>query len=519
MQGVTQTGAMAFASAAHARLAAARSGKFFAPTSPQQEGVALLWPVYAALGCIGASAVFLFGGIETASLVIAAVIALWAFVEPRTTLWLATAFMVFLFVFFQTTAPLGDELPGEFFYWGAGIAFLTAGLVAATFFSSEVDWKLARERLRARTSLAMLGMLLAILAATVYGLFAGNQMFAVVRQLFGCLLLPVYYFLGILLFRSAADVEFWLRRVSWVVAIGSAWYVQRLSLISFAHGTYYREQSPLVAYSGAIAVVAWSQLIVRRRIGPRVHALAHLLLCLSAILLMGNRAALGSFLAAGVAVTLLAAWRRRVFTLALVACLLAIGIGVAPYVATRLIQSRGLAGNVTDRFIFALSEDQSYQGRLAQTEVVMNMVGKQPILGAGMGSENTFIIPGEQHRVKVASVDNGWGYLLLKMGCVGLVAFLTLVAVLLKNGLSGLGGVRNAALRANRLAVVGVFLFALVSFLGGPTFFHFSVAPFFATALGALVVLGEAREPAAGVPGKKHDASQQQKARNSLCWS
>jgi hypothetical protein len=213
-------------------------------------------------------------------------------------------------------------------------------------------------------------------------------------------------------------------------------------------------------------------------------------------LLMGNRAALGSFLAASVALSSLAAWRRRVLTLALVACLLPIGIGVAPYVATRLIQSRGFAGNITDRFIFVLSEDHSYQGRVAQTEVVMNMVGQRPILGAGMGSLNSFFMPGEQHRVKVASVDNGWGYLLLKMGYVGLTAFLTLVALLLKRGLSGLGGVRNAALRANRLAVVGVFLYALVSFLGGPIFFHFSVAPFFATALGALVVLGEVRAAA-----------------------
>jgi hypothetical protein len=469
-------------------------------TAALPEGLALIRPIYWVAGSIAAGAALVYGGIETASFVTAAIIALWAFVEPRTTLWLCTAYMIFLFVFFQTTAPLGEEVPEEFFYWGIGIAFITTGLVAATFFSSQVDWALARERLGAGTSIAMLAMLLVILAATVYGLFAGNQMFAVMRQLFGCLLLPVYYFISIVLLRSAADVELWLRRVSWVVAIGSAWYVQRLSLISFAHGTYYREQSPLVAYSGAIAVMAWSQLIVRRRMGPRLQALAHLLLCLSAILLMGNRAALGSFLAASMALSLLVVWRRRVFTLALIACLLPIGIGVAPYVMTRLIESRGLAGYITDRFIFVLSEDQSYQGRLAQTDVVMNMVGNQPILGAGMGSENTFIIPGEQHRVKVASVDNGWGYLLLKMGYVGLAAFLTLVTVLLKNGLSGLGGVRNAALRANRLAAIGVFLYALVSFLGGPTFFHFSVAPFFATALGSLVVLGEVRDPATHTP-------------------
>jgi O-antigen ligase len=265
-------------------------------------------------------------------------------------------------------------------------------------------------------------------------------------------------------------------------------------------GTYYREQSPLVAYSGAIAVVAASHLITRRSMGSWLRASAHLILCLLAILLMGNRAALGSFLAASVVLTLMTVWRRRVLSLALAVFLLPVAIGIMPYALTRLVESRGLAGYITDRFIFALSEDHSYQGRVAQTEVVMNMVEKQPVLGAGMGSENTFILPGAERRIKVASVDNGWGYLLLKMGYLGLTAFLVLIGLLLKRGFSGLWDATSAVVRGNRLALVGIFLYALVSFLGGPTFFHFSVAPFFATALGALVVLGEVREPVKNIP-------------------
>jgi hypothetical protein len=118
-------------------------------TTAVPEGLALLWPVYSIAGCVAGGAMFFFGGIGVAGLTIAGVIALWAFIEPRTTLWLCTAFMVFLFVFFQTTAPLGEEVPEEFFYWGIGIALITAGLVAATFFSSQVDWVVARRRLGA----------------------------------------------------------------------------------------------------------------------------------------------------------------------------------------------------------------------------------------------------------------------------------------------------------------------------------------------------------------------------------
>src|SRR5579863_7365982 len=148
MQEVTQTGGPAFATLARARILAVRTGEFPGATPALPEGLALFLPVYWVAGGVAAGAAFLYGGIETASLALAAIIALRAFVEPRTTLWLATAFMVFLFVFFQTTAPLGDELPEEFFYWGIGIALITAGLMAATFFSANVDWAIARKRLR-----------------------------------------------------------------------------------------------------------------------------------------------------------------------------------------------------------------------------------------------------------------------------------------------------------------------------------------------------------------------------------
>jgi len=211
---------------------------------------------------------------------------------------------------------------------------------------------------------------------------------------------------------------------------------------------------------------------------------------------MGSRSAAGSFLAAGLALTLLAVWRRKVILVVLIVSLLPVGAGLAPYLTTRLLDSRGLAGDVAERFIFTLSEDQSYQGRVVQTQVVLDMVNKQPALGAGMGSENSFVMPGEG-RLKVASVDNGWGYLLLKMGYVGLAVFLVLVITLLKAGLSGLASVRSAMLRADSLAMVGAFLYALVSFLSGPIFFHFSVAPFFATVLGAIVTLGGMRDRAA----------------------
>lgn len=491
MQETVQFGNAAFARSSHGRNALA-----MAPPA----GLALLRPVYWIAGGVVAGVALRYGGIEALAITLAVLIGLCSFFEPRAALWLATAFMIFLFVFFQTTAPLGEDLPAEFLYWGIGVALITAGLLIATLFSSRVDWKIVRERAGTAPCLAMFALLLVMAASTVYGLGQGNRSFIVWRQLFGCILLPAYFFLGIALFRTASDADRWLRRVSWVIVLGSVWYVERLSLLSLARGSYYREQSPLVAYGGAIAVVAWVELIERRGTSLWFQSLAQLSLCILAILLMGNRAAFGSFLVAVAALTAMVVWKRRGLALILAVSLAPIGVGVAPYFLDRVLASRGLVGQVAARFIFVLSEDQSYQGRLAQTAVVLNMVNRQPVLGAGMGSENSFVMPGEQHRLKVASVDNGWGFLLLKMGYLGLVVFLGLVAAVLKAGLSGLANVRNAMLRADRLSVVGVFLYALVSFVGGPIFFHFSVAPFFGTFLGALVALAGVRHPTAPSP-------------------
>ncbi len=462
-------------------------------------GIALLRPIYWIGAGIVAGAALYFGGIEAATIAIATLIALWAFAEPRTALWLATAFMVFLFVFFQQTAPLGEDLPAEFLFWGIGVALITAGLFTATIFSAQADWGLARRRMATPPGLAMLALLLVILASTVDGLVVGNRFFVVARQLFGCLLLPVYFFLGVALLRTGPEADRWMRGVSWVIALGSVWYVQRLSLLSLSRGSYYREQSPLVAYGGAIAVVAWVELIERRRLSLWLQSLAQFLLCVMAILLMGNRAALGSVLAAIAVVTGLNLWKQRGFALALAVCLIPVGFGAAPYVMSSLVENRNLPGQIAGRFIFVLTEDRSYQGRVAQTEVVLNMVNRQPVLGAGMGSENSFVMPGEG-RLKVASVDNGWGFLLLKMGYLGLVVFLVLIATLLRTAFSGLARVRNTMLRADRTASLGVFVYALVSFLGGPIFFHFSVAPFFGTFLGAILVLADPREQPAEAP-------------------
>lgn len=455
-------------------------------------GLQLLRPVYWIAGGIAGGIAFHFDGIEAVAIMLAALIALWAFAEPGATLANAIVFMVFLFVFFQREAPLGDELPEEFFYWGAGVALITAALCIATVLGRNADWQLIKKRLFEPTSIAMLALFGLIGVAAINGLLLGNQLFAVVRQLFGCLLLPVYYFAGLALFRSSTAIDRWINAITWAVALGALWYAQKLSFASLARGVYFREQSPLTSYAGAVGVMAFAALIERRGIWRRLQGFAQTSVCTVSIVLMGNRAALASLIVGCGLLVIIRLSQRGVIAAALAIVFVAGSIGSGFYYGDRLLEHRGLGGDIARRFIIRVSEDHSFQGRMAQMEAVLSAVSKRPILGAGMGSETVFLAP-EEGRLRLTSVDNGWGYVMLKTGLLGLAIFLVLIGLTLSRCIHGLRMFPTGALRANSMALLGIMAYGVVVFWSGPAFLHFTSAGFFGTTFAAILVLAESR--------------------------
>jgi len=455
-------------------------------------GIELLGPVYWIAGTLVSGASLYLGGIEAFAVTLAVLIALWSFADLRTSLCLSTAYMIFLFVFFQNEAPLGDELPQEFFYWGAGVAFITAGVCCATLFSRKTAWFLTWKRMSANASVAVAAMLVMTFAAAANGLWLGNQPFAVVRQLFGCVLLPVYFFCALAILRSDADVDRWLRGVNWSIALGALWYAEKLSATSITRGVYFREQSPLTTYAGAAGVIAFALVVERSSLWRRLQGLAQLILCAAAIVLMGNRAALASLVAACGLLVIVAVSRRGVLAGTLALVIVAGGIGDAFYFGNRFLEHRGVGGDIARRFIIRISEDRSFQGRMAQMEAVMATVRKSPVLGAGLGSETVFLAP-EEGRLRLTSVDNGWGYVMLKMGLLGLAVFLAVLGLLLWRSLRHLLRYPRGTLRANTMALLGVLLYGVIVFWSGPAFLHFTSAGFFGTTFAAILVLADSR--------------------------
>jgi len=454
----------------------------------------MLRPVVWSVGVLALSTSYVLGGIAAMTAALAVLVALWAFVEPQTTLWMSTGFLVFSFVFFHLTPPHGEVIPEEFYFWGTGLLIITVGLLAALLVSRQVNWRLLKFRLRKRPSVAMALLLGVFLLASLYGEFVGNDPATVVRQLFGCVLLGVYYLLAIAFLRTPEDVDRWLQRMRWVVVAGALWYAQKLVSASLVAGSYYRETSHLAGYAGAIAAVAWNEVLQAQGLCARLRHGAQLACCILVILLMGNRAAAGSLAAVGAFLLLLTGLKRRIWILVLGSCLLPPAVLLGPYLVQRLTENAELPGQIAQRFLFPLQEDLSYQGRVEQWRVVVATVRESPVLGAGMGSEFAYFAPGQRHRWQVKFVDNGWGYLLLKTGLLGLGAFLFLISVFLGCALKRLSAPGTFRLYVNSLSLLALFLYGLVGFLGGPTFLHFSGAGFLGTGLGGIVVLAEARQ-------------------------
>lgn len=463
------------------------------PASSQLDPAATFWgPALWLFGVILFAAAWLLGGVEAATILLAVLIGGLALSKPRSALSGCIVFLVYLFVFFQKERPLGPHLPSEFIYWGVGLAIISSGLFMA-WYPHRLRFFLSRKSsLVASFDKAMLLILGMSLLASAYGFFRGNGWFAVSRQLFGCLLLPGYYLFARIFFRSVADIQQWLRTVCLAVSAGAAWYSVKITILSFSEGyAYAREQSPLAFFAGAAGGVLFVEILREREKVKRVLFEVSFLLCVLAILLMGSRIVAGSL--ASTAIILLILRRKKHRLLIGVTLLAMIALCVAFVVAhfNDLTQRKGLTGEVATRFSpIDLSRDASFAGRMAEMYSVLNIVHHKPIFGEGMGAKYTFASVDSPGLFETSAyVDNGWGFVLLKMGLLGLIIFVVMVWRFLKFAARDPSLNDHPSATRARMCLLAVLLFTLLSFIGGPTFFEFNTSAFVGAVLGGLAVL------------------------------
>jgi hypothetical protein len=439
------------------------------------------------------STALLLGGLTAATIVLGAMIGALALVRPLTGLWMSVAFLVYATVFYIRWGLLASVEEMGYVGTAIGLAIIAVGLGLAWLRDAGRRLAIHKDAAVRRFDKAMYAMLGVSLIATVYGMARANAWSNVARQLFGCLLLTGYYLFGRAFFRSAKDIHQWLRWAGVAVTAGAAWFTVKLTLLSLSEGAYTREQSPLSFFAGAIGALLFVEFLWEEQRGKRIVMGVSLLFCVLANLLMGARMATASLAGTAIIVLILRRRKHRLLIGLATLALTALGAGLVLSYLPDLVGRGGLAGGIAARFSpLDPSQDSSYVGWRAEMDSILDIVRQHPVLGAGMGAEFTHYDPTIPDLYPTKTyVDNGWGYVLLKMGLTGLFVFVAMLWRFLRFAARDWPSDAPAHMQRVRACLLALLLFGLVSFIRGPTFFHFMTSGFMGTTLGALAALAD----------------------------
>ena len=352
----------------------------------------------------------------------------------------------------------GTEGQWEMYVWAAGILLITLAPVP----------KLGlRPFLRAPQSLQM--FLLAVAGASAYGYHRGNDSSYVLRQLFGALLLFAYFVFA----REYADEARFMRRTRVYGA-----FLAISFLIYYA--TLFREygiHKELTTVGTQAAIFA---ILLAAQGGCRSWAVAGLLF-LVPLLLVARHAIVALPLAILFFWAIAAKSRLHRWVCTALVCGLLVA-SLAPPV-TGIILDAALGNATVDRFLPEGARDSSSIADRGIELVEAGVITEaSPLFGSGMGSslEWNSVWRGDWEQ---AYVDNGWAYLLTKMGFAGLLTFLWFAA----------GLIRRMRAEASGLSACLLTLLLFVMW-SEPVFFQFTTSPF----AGVLAGLLWARKPVVG---------------------
>jgi hypothetical protein len=373
----------------------------------------------------------------------------------------------------------GGSSPEQFYYWAFSL-FATAGGAMLGMWLHGFRLRFLRN-LSPRLLRPSLAFAAISLASVLYGIAqGGGQVSDSVRQASGLIFLLLFFLLAVMLRPSHSDVRTILRTVRDTVLGYCLFYLFRYLPVGLRTGDFNRERSPLLYFAGLFAAISLAALLFSPHT-RKLFEVLRLAVFSAASILSGSRAVVASML---ITMMILALWRmssrqRRLIGLILVGSLL-----VVPSVFVLnlpVIDANGFFGQVASRFVLSPTADSSFLARVSEMTSIVQVVGKRPLLGGGMGARFVWIDP-EQGEVETAFVDNGVGFLLLKMGILGLTIF-----VWWSWGLTRwMYRLWKAESRFEDLVLLSTLVFYLTFLPFGPSFFQFTMSFWLGTTVGFL---------------------------------
>jgi hypothetical protein len=365
----------------------------------------------------------------------------------------------------QSFRDIGEGTPPEFFFWAIGLFLITAPAVTRI---------LGPRKIRGSGSgwpnvpASLLGYFVICLAASFQGLRLGAEPGYVLRQLYGIVLFIVYFAVAVIYVRSIDDIVILLRKMRVVAAcVGVATLILVSADRSGEVGIFKRNIS---VYMAALACYSFGELLhAKTNRGRLSWGLQVSVFILHPIIFL-SRGAVGMFVICALLGVGLKVCVRR---MKLVMVLAALAILVAGVVFNLFAPvSRWLSKyEATERLVpEEVLQDPSAIGRINQVFAAVEAVGEHPLLGKGLGSRLTFVVPGLDSPQSEALIDAGYAYLASKCGLLGVGTFVWLLAsVAARSGWPGQDGLH--------LGLFLMFVFHILCTLSAPIMFQFLFTP------------------------------------------
>lgn len=385
--------------------------------------------------------------------------------RPRVGLWYALVFIPLAVVVSpQPDQGLGESTPRQMYYWAAGlfIVLLPVGLGVVRRLRP-FGWSRLKRAGIPTSLVALVGI---SLAACVQGLRLGSPLSYVLRQFYGILLFCVGFVATLLFVGGRSEVRRVLRQLRWLVLALSAYTIILYSQEEGSPGFF---KGNISLFSATLAVYCAGEFLCARGARRRMGWAALALLFLVHPILFVSRGAVGL---AGITVLVGLALRirsraLRYFMVVGVFAFFVASIALGLYAGlSQSLEQYGLAGRLVPADVLS---DPSALGRISQFDAALDVVRQHPLLGLGLGSTLTWFDPTRGEYASAALVDNGWAYILSKMGLLGVAAFLWfVVSVLRRFGWPGPDGLR--------LGLFLIALFQLLCLMVGPIMIYFVYA-------------------------------------------
>jgi hypothetical protein len=387
-------------------------------------------------------------------LVFACILAVRVYRHPKEAIVSGPMFLLAVNVFFPSVARFdagNTTEPWEMYYWATGILLIT--LAALLKLKPAATLQLPK---------SLLIFLLISVVASIYGIARGNGPSYIFRQWFGSLLFGAYFLLA----THYGNEEYFLRKMrAYAVPCMLAFVVYYIAVFD-QHGVH-KEITTLGTQGGILATLFAAKTGWRWWISAAVVALGPLLLV--------ERRSLAAFV---LSLVLIRAWITQSKFWKWSWCALAVLIiifSLAPTYVEFILDAAAGSSAVDHVLPDGARDASSIEDRSLELVEAGFIVANSPLLGNGMGStlawQSAVRGPMEQ-----AYVDNGWAYVVTKMGLCGLTAFIWFIV----------GLIRRMRVASVPLSVCLISTLLIVMW-AEPVFFQFTTSPFVGVIAGLLL--------------------------------